>query len=353
MDNPKIENILVPQAVAEYKQALKNVGVPSSFLEPFADKDFEESVYVRFSEALEASWERAVGEAMTEDTATNLVDDELVQHDVAMALRRTCAAELWERIGTESAIEDVGLDDLCNLAHVRAWFADRDGRIVERAKGYPACWGGNFRVEDNGLYATEEDVHAVLNEPGDLSLYYSCCGCMTYDDWRELAEHRKDEAWLDLRAAAYIDDDPVVYFTEIFPNEFDRDELEDYARERPDLFTVDAVKAWPRDLGGPALSAGIDLNVNGEPTWISFEEGVPGLQSLSELREHFLSDPDLEEDRLAGSTCESWISDLERCGILSKVLSPKAAKSDVLAASSIASALSGGSQGPEKRGVIL
>ena len=95
MDNPKIENILVPQAVAEYKQALKNVGVPSSFLEPFADKDFEESVYVRFSEAL-GLWERAVGEAMTEDTATNLVDDELVQHDVAMALRRTCAAELWE-----------------------------------------------------------------------------------------------------------------------------------------------------------------------------------------------------------------------------------------------------------------
>ena len=81
------------------------------------------------------------------------------------------------------------------------------------------------------------------------------------------------------------------------------------------------------------------LTVNGEPTWISFEEGVPGLQSLSELREHFLSDPDLEEDRLAGSTCKFLDLRPRTMRDLEQVPSPKAAKSDVLAASSIASAL--------------
>ena len=189
MDNPKIENILVPKPSPNTSKPLKNVGVPSSFLEPFADKDFEESVYVRFSRSARSLVGTRGGRGNDRRTRQPILS---MTNWFSTTWRWPCAGpaplSFGERIGTESAIEDVGLDDLCNLAHVRGWFADRDGRIVERAKGLSRMLGRKLpRGGQRALRNRGRTCTPSLSEPGDLSLYYSCCGCM---DLRRLARAR-------------------------------------------------------------------------------------------------------------------------------------------------------------------
>lgn len=214
-------------------------------------------------------------------------------------------------------LRNCAIDDAASL---KEWFADRDAKIMGQAVSWPACWGGQFRVSDFGDYVTEDAMHEALPSDHDLSLYYCCCDCSDDKDWAEVARHADDDAWLDRKSEDYVaSDSAVVFYTESFPgDDFDHSELVELAQERPDLFAKDNLEDWP-DLVKPALEAGIDCTLNGEPTWYSSEESFKGLHTLSELRTYFANEPQLEQDRRAGSTCETWIADLERLALLERV----------------------------------
>lgn len=207
---------------------------------------------------------------------------------------------------------------------VRAWYLERDVLIMGLARGWPACWGANYRVDD-GLYVSGSDFEAVLptSEEQDLWLTLANEGpdgahpALTYEEAHHLLDHPdllRHEA-----ERATSDDAACCFFTEEQPDWMERDELDYLADERPDLFATDELRAHPC-LVGPAMAAGLDVSVGGERTWASMEgNDLDGLWAESELRAYFASCPDLEGQRAAGTTFEDWVAENERFGMFTRV----------------------------------
>ncbi|HIY83875.1 hypothetical protein [Rubneribacter sp.] len=129
-----------------------------------------------------------------------------------------------------------------------SWFFDKDSQVMAAARYWPACWGGQFRVGE-ARYATEEDVLDALSGPLDLNLYYALCDCDRLGGalpLSEIAAHAGDAPWLASRAAEYIEQGGAVFYTEAYPDDFDECELAELAKDRPDLFTEESVREYPR-----------------------------------------------------------------------------------------------------------
>lgn len=212
--------------------------------------------------------------------------------------------------------------DCIIAACLKRWFSERDEMMESRAVGWPACWGGQFRVAEFGGYVSEDAFFEVLPTEHERNLYYCCCDCYSDEDWIEVAENVRDDAWLEHTANEYAASDrAVVYYTECSPvDEFSLSELVELAHERPDLFTLENLMDHA-DLVGPALDAGIDCTLDGEPTWYCKlpVAGSSGLLKLSELKESFDKSPQHAQDRGVYGTCESWISNMERMGVFEMV----------------------------------
>lgn len=212
--------------------------------------------------------------------------------------------------------------DCIIAASLKCWFSERDEMMESRAVGWPACWGGQFRVDEFGGYVSKDAFFEALPTERDRNLYYCCCDCYSDEDWIDVAENVRDDAWLDQAANEYTTSDrAVVYYTECSPSDgFALSELVELAHERPDLFTLENLRDHA-DLVRPALDAGIDCTLDGEPTWYCKlpVAGSSGLRKLSDLEESFDIAPQLARDREMYGTCEAWISDLERMGVLETV----------------------------------
>lgn len=213
-----------------------------------------------------------------------------------------------------------GLIDHLQLQMLVRWYNERNDRLEARAVGWPACWGGQYRVNEFGDYVPKDVFYEVLPTEHDRNLFYCCCDCYADDHWSEVAKHAHDDAWLERTAYDYAcSDRAVVYYTEGFPFvDFTYGELVELAQERPDLFTQNNLDEWP-DLVKPALNAGIDCTFGGEPAWYCGLPGFHGLHKLSELRECFANGSQFPHIRATSSTFETWVADLERLGILEKV----------------------------------
>lgn len=88
-----------------------------------------------------------------------------------------------------------------------------------------------------------------------------------------------------------------------------RDLLSDVPIE-PDWLTSEDLRRLATLMGvGPDLSA----------TWLSLEPGFVGYHAAADLLSQFESEPDLADQRLAGTTFEDWVAELERSGIMWRV----------------------------------
>lgn len=197
------------------------------------------------------------------------------------------------------------------------WFAEVDGKIMEQAKDWPACWGEQFRVSDLGQYVSEETMDAILPSKRELCLYY--CMCAESEDssavpMADIVEHQDDMRWLGDTADSYTEWGNVFY-TESWPaDDYTHTELVEMASERPDLFEPFDVKSFP-EVARAARDAGMDVRFNGERLWCCSEEGLPDVVSESELAAYFDSEPDLAQQKEAGTTFYDWVFDNERMGI--------------------------------------
>lgn len=218
----------------------------------------------------------------------------------------------------------IQFDDLRDADKVRAWYLERDDQIMRRARDRPASWGDNFRVDDC-LYVTMADFDEVLPTPEERFLYVILANegpngarpAVTYDDVLPLLG-RSD--WLEQEATRVTDsDEACCYYTEEEPESLDVGELVDYAFERPDLFRQEDLQQH-HCLIWPAVKAGIEVSVDGEPTWASLEENdLEGIWSESELREYFDACVDLADEKADGTTFEDWVAENERMGLFTRM----------------------------------
>lgn len=218
----------------------------------------------------------------------------------------------------------IQFDDLRDTDKVRAWYLERDDQIMRRARDWPASWGDNFRVDDC-LYVPMADFDEVLPTPEERSLYVILANegpnggrpAVTYEDVLPLLSHVE---WLEQEASRVTDsDDACCFYTEEEPEDLDVSELVDYVCERPDLFRPEDLREH-HCLIWPAVKAGLEVSVDGEPTWASLEENdLEGIWSESELQEYFDACEDLADEKADGTTLEDWIADNERMGLFTKM----------------------------------
>lgn len=160
-----------------------------------------------------------------------------------------------------------------NPAGILGWFGRVDDLLLARARDMPACWGGQLRVSDDGLYVDEATMAEVL--PGDLADLYVCLGNAETDErlvWmaREVASRLPETSWFkDLASDLAGREDAVVYYTEVFPDDLTQDELVELADTRPDLFAAPALEAWPE------LARALDAARSGDLA-AQLDEGRPG-----------------------------------------------------------------------------
>lgn len=91
--------------------------------------------------------------------------------------------------------------DCIIAASLKRWFSERDEMMESRAVGWPACWGGQFGVAEFGGYVSEDAFFEVLPTEHERNLYYCCCDCYSDEDWIEVAENVRDDAWLEHTAS--------------------------------------------------------------------------------------------------------------------------------------------------------
>lgn len=117
------------------------------------------------------------------------------------------------------------------------WFWQRDACLRLEAREWPACWGGNYRV-DEGEYVSQEAFERALPSPRDRSLWIALANLGPTDDTLsdDVISHLGDGPWLnDLAAFSVGLDDAPVFFTEERPEWVSEPELSLLLSERPDL----------------------------------------------------------------------------------------------------------------------
>lgn len=213
--------------------------------------------------------------------------------------------------------------DLRDADKVKTWYREHDDQIMRRARDWPAAWGGNYRVDDC-LYVSMDDFEDVLPSPEEQALWSFLANegpngarpAVSYDDVLPLLA-RCD--WLEQEASRVTDsDEACCYYTDEDPESLDVDELIGLANERPDLFRPEDLRDH-HCLIWPALKAGLEVSVEGEPTWASLEENdLEGIWSETELRGYFHSCEDLADEKADGTTFEDWLADNERMGLFTR-----------------------------------
>ena len=120
------------------------------------------------------------------------------------------------------------------------WFYQRDQCLMSNAHDWPACWGGNYRV-DVGDYVTEDDWYDVLGESfRDHYLWMlvanygfgSSCEVIGLD---EIVAHIDDIGWLSEECLDPDNIESLCFYTEATPEDLSLEELAELDAERPDL----------------------------------------------------------------------------------------------------------------------
>ena len=204
-----------------------------------------------------------------------------------------------------------------NERELVAWYEDVNRRLKPYERDSPACWGGQFRTDDNGTYVPAEAMAAALESSRELDLWYCLayrigCGCGA--GLSEINEHQDDAGWLAAEAESLVDG--PIFYTEYLPEDYDYGELVDLADKRPDLFNGEDI--YDPVLVRPAMEAGLLQSIGGERAWVGGQDDgwFAWPRKESELREHFSNCPDLADEREAGTTYEDWIYDNEQRGLL-------------------------------------
>lgn len=196
-----------------------------------------------------------------------------------------------------------------------AWYRETGARLADLGREWPACWGGQYRLGDSGLYVSEADARTVLRSKYDLDLYI----CMAVaeadtgeDGLVEVGAHMRDKAWLSRKAELDPCDDGFCYVEPENPlSEFSRPELVELRSSRPDLFSEDDMRRYP-ELALASYEAGERVRIGGEPTWCSRVAGLCGVRTESELESYFCEEPALADDRAGGASCADWIHQMQR-----------------------------------------
>lgn len=147
---------------------------------------------------------------------------------------------LRERADGMLAAAGAPADFRSDPAQLGAWYDDVDAELARRARDFPACWGGMYRIGDPGLYVTEEDFDEVLPSDLDRWLYMAMSNYGPYGscehDLEEFAQAVQDGGGVLFDLGAGTDAiDAAVYYTEDLPENYTADELEELLGERPDL----------------------------------------------------------------------------------------------------------------------
>ena len=213
------------------------------------------------------------------------------------------------------------IDSIDTVEGLNRWYADADSAIAPHVKDWPACWGGQMRFNDGGMYVDMDVVTDVLPSSREIDLYYCMCANSERPEAypaSDILAHIADGEWLSSTANEYIENGGAVFYTECYApsDEFSHRELVELVDERPDLFTEDDMLTFP-ELALAKRDAVGSVAIGGEPTWYCPEDGpIQGLSTQSQLEAFFAAEPGLEEDRSLGTTFSDWIYDQERVGNL-------------------------------------
>ena len=234
----------------------------------------------------------------------------------------------------------MGIYEISSVDDLERWFADASSMIGRCVGEYPVAWSGQMQLDFDGTYVSDDDVARVLPTAQHLNLYLCMSGRSDLDGLtsEDVFEHLNDPEWLTEVSSALIDEhDPDSFYldAEVPEAVFSHEDLVDLALDRPDLFEDDDLRAhsglvsaaWEagmltRDdlVDEPSLVGRVLEEVpdafGGEKVYVSWEEGFAGPHTLPELQEYFENEPELAEQREAGSTFDTWMAEMEHMGIL-------------------------------------
>ena len=234
----------------------------------------------------------------------------------------------------------MGIYEISSVDDLERWFADAS-HIISRCSGdYPVAWSGQMQLDFDGTYVSDDDAARVLPTAQHLNLYLAMSGRSDLSGLtsEEIFEHKDDAEWLTEVTSALIDEhDPDSFYldAEVPEMVFSHEDLVDLAVDRPDLFENDDLlahsglvsAAWEagaltrNDLEDePSLVSHVLEEVpdafGGEKVYVSWEEGFAGPHTLPELQDYFENEPELADQREAGTTFDTWMAEMEHMGIL-------------------------------------
>ena len=200
---------------------------------------------------------RPAGPALVDDLMARAADGGLSRRELQAAYRACVAygvASLPDEPVSElfraacASPQDVGT--------LEAWYFQRDQVLLSRARGLPAAWGGQYRVDSN-LFVSDKDWAEVLGSERDQSLWmlvsnYGFATCEEAITVAEIVEHLDDPAWIEERRLDPNDQDANCLHTTFEPEDLTLGERANLDLERPDLigvrFTLDDVLAARKEI---------------------------------------------------------------------------------------------------------
>ena len=151
--------------------------------------------------------------------------------------------------------------DCVTAEDLRRWFDQRDECLMASAKDWPACWGGQFRVDDFGHYVPADVFEAALPTYGERQVWLAIAnGAVAYLDEALFHVHRwRDEldvgdgelvdiAWFEEAVDEALEDPNCpCFYTEASVHDFSDEEIEALLEERPDLAEQEPLAASARE----------------------------------------------------------------------------------------------------------
>lgn len=178
---------------------------------------------------------------------------------------------------------------------LRDWYLAKRSKLEEDKKDeMPACWGGQYRVDDD-FWVSQDCWESVFDNSDDMALFMLCQNEVgatgTVEDFAEIAEHAADAEWVVNRCDASVDDDAPCYYTEVMPDEYSPLELRDLVIEggRRDLLDPEWLAADELFLSSE-IENGLDVRTN-EPL------SAQAAELAQAVRESEKDLPDLETGR--------------------------------------------------------
>lgn len=152
---------------------------------------------------------------------------------------RACRTGLVERV-TDCRSED----------ELLRWFHQRDQVLLAHSTDFPACWGGQMRVSEQGGYVSTEAWESILPSYDERQVWLAIAdGALEDVSASELLWHihrwRTDDTprgevvdlgfFEELVDGLLYEVNCPCYYTEVSPEELDDDELRECVETRPDL----------------------------------------------------------------------------------------------------------------------